>query len=224
MSTDNQQKRPADDSSARGRKPRGLGGVILILALLMALFVVVSKQGATDASVDSFFLKLFNGRILTVDSSGPLVKVTYSAKDGTVGQMEVPLGPYWDEDYDLIHDLNDRTLDTATYGSRSDALSRFIADVENDKIQVIDAFFITEQPETVDQNHRPPTNTYLTAIILKDQLESYVLVSPDGTGQIGATLQDLRGALLARDIPVDSRKYSADPSVFQSTEPYTALI
>ena len=42
--TDKESKEPAE-GQAPPKKPRGMGGVILILALLMALFVVVSSSG-----------------------------------------------------------------------------------------------------------------------------------------------------------------------------------
>ena len=64
--SDDKQRTPGEENGTRGRKPRGLGGVILILALLMALFVVVSRGGMdSDASVDGFFIRLFDGEIRT---------------------------------------------------------------------------------------------------------------------------------------------------------------
>ena len=55
-------KEPGDSPEAR--KPRGMGGVVLILALLMALFLVVSS-GRSDGlnSVHAFYSYLLNGKV-----------------------------------------------------------------------------------------------------------------------------------------------------------------
>ena len=52
------------ERSGPQRRPRGIGGVLLIMALLLALFVMNSSSGMeSEASVYDFYGHLLNGRI-----------------------------------------------------------------------------------------------------------------------------------------------------------------
>ena len=68
--TYNESKEPKEGEGPP-KKPRGMGGVILILALLMALFVVVSSSGRDGQnSVDAFYSHLLNSRLSGVTMTG----------------------------------------------------------------------------------------------------------------------------------------------------------
>ena len=61
--TNKEPKEPAEGQGSP-KKPRGMGGVILILALLMALFVVVSSSSRDGQnSVHAFYSHLLNSRL-----------------------------------------------------------------------------------------------------------------------------------------------------------------
>ena len=54
-------KRTDDPAAKSPRKPRGIGGILLIMALLMALFFVVSQSGMDDEpGLYKFYQRLFN--------------------------------------------------------------------------------------------------------------------------------------------------------------------
>ena len=70
--TNNESKEPGDGQGAP-RKPRGMGGVILILALVMALFLILSSSsGGGQSSIHAFRSHLLNGRLsnFTLDAQG----------------------------------------------------------------------------------------------------------------------------------------------------------
>src|SRR5262245_9904259 len=87
--TSKETKEPGEGQT--GRKPRGMGGVILILALLMALFLVVSSNSRDGAnSVAAFYHYLFNGQVnrFTYSTDG-VVTAEIRGDDGKVAQLEV---------------------------------------------------------------------------------------------------------------------------------------
>ena len=72
-----QQKDEPPERGRQQRRPRGIGGVLLIMALLLALFVMISNSGMeTEGSVYDFYRHLLNGRIQTAQFTEDRVHAT----------------------------------------------------------------------------------------------------------------------------------------------------
>ena len=85
--TSNQPKESGEGQGAR--KPRGMGGVVLILALLMALFLVVSSaRGDGVNSVHAFYSHLLNGRVERLSVADGVATAEVRVGEG-VRQVEV---------------------------------------------------------------------------------------------------------------------------------------
>src|SRR5690606_22877087 len=100
--------RPTGDSGGRdARKPRGLGGVLLILALLLALFVMISRSGMQqEQSVYDFYRHLFNGQILSSSwEDGRVIAQIRNDEEGRLEKIEVALDRATEADGALIQRL-----------------------------------------------------------------------------------------------------------------------
>src|SRR5947208_1494805 len=126
----NRESKPAggDDSTTRVRRPRGMGGIILILALLMALFLVVSKAGIEgSSSIDAFYSHLLNGQVEDLTLSDGLA--TAQIRVGDRGKtMEVVVRDLLREDTELYRTLPKLKLDPDLYG-HGGGLAQFLQDV-----------------------------------------------------------------------------------------------
>ena len=143
-------KEPKEPGEGQGgtRKPRGMGGVILILALLMALFLVVSssaKEGQN--SVHAFYSHLLNGRVQETSFSDGVCSAKILLPDSAKPMpMEVVLRDKLRDregELDLISTLQTQRLDTALYAG-SNATGRFLADVKEHRVLPLRAFLVQE--------------------------------------------------------------------------------
>jgi cell division protease FtsH len=232
--TDNDKGKPrSDDGPSRSvRKPRGLGGVILIMALLLALFVMISRSGMErEASIYDFYRYLFNGLIQSTEWTEGRVIAQVTDPDDKQKRLkiEVVLDKSVIDDAALIRGL-------LPYGGRIDTVSydggvrKFLADVESDEIVVKQAFFVAELPSTIGPRgggEPPPeiakeAHYYVTAVVATDRAEQLVRVTP-APDDARHTLLDVRRALAARDVPIEDRALALDPRTMRVEQPNTAL-
>ena len=226
-----QKNKPKGGDQRGTRKPRGLGGVILIMALLTALFVVVSKTTSEQpSSAYDFWARLFNGQIRGTEWTDGNVIARYwkERENGPQGVMEVVLRDLSAHDKELIRELLPRTLDQQRYGVGQDALKRFLADVRSETVAVKRAIFVSEFPgplESSPEAHSGPLlrQNYATAIVASGQNEFYARFDPNPADQ-ESTLQTLRKELQQRNVPLEDRALSWDPKKLAVRETNTALI
>ncbi len=230
--TDKESKEPAE-GQAPPKKPRGMGGVILILALLMALFVVVSSSGRDGQnSLHAFYSHLLNGRLSKTTLSGGVVSANVTSQgDRPIEVVMQDFLRFGGIDYDLLSTLSAEPLNTERYQNpegSSEGASRFLDDVREDRVRVLQAFFVNEvasresTSEVASENGRSE-GAYLTAIVQLDSTQEYVRV--DGPSNGGKpTLKDICSELDTRGVPLQSLTLSLGGSDFRVSEPNTALI
>ncbi len=223
----NKPAKPAD-SGKNARKPRGMGGVILIMAMLMALFVMVSQSNAEgQSSIDSFYSHLLNGQVTNLTLSDDVATAEIRS-DNRVRQMDIVVRDFVREDIQLYNTLSKRTLDRVTYAPEdASAPSRFLDDVEQGRVRVLNAWFVDEVaakvPTTVparERDGREPAS-YLTALLQRGNEVDYVRV--DAGPAATASLQDIANALVKRSVPLRNFTLSLG-SEFRVSQPNTALI
>ncbi|MEY4673755.1 MAG: ATP-dependent zinc metalloprotease FtsH [Planctomycetota bacterium] len=216
------------DSGKNARKPRGMGGVILILAMLMALFVMVSQSNAEgQSSIDSFYSHLLNGQVTNLTLSDDVASVEVRS-DNRVRQMDIVVRDFVREDIQLYNTLSKRSLDRVTYApDDSSASTRFLDDVEYGRVRVLNAWFVDEVAAKVpvttparERDTREPAS-YLTALLQRGNEVSYVRVDAGPAGTV--SLQDIANALVKRSVPVRNFTLSLG-SEFRVSQPNTALI
>jgi len=229
MSPEPAKPKPGRDepNKSPARKPRGVGGVLLIMSLLTALFVIVSWSSLEqETSVYDFYRRLFNGQLESLDVSESTIVATYR-DGGQQRRMEVPLGEYWKQDADLILDLQARRLDRTTYGG-IDGVGKLLRDVQAATPLVVKrAFFVSElegkgeraREEQQRKDLKPVS--YVTAVVQNGNEEAYVKAEPS---EGGTTLAELRQALVAANVPVVDRPLSIWSRTLSVREPNTALI
>src|SRR5262245_25281318 len=105
MSTNKPSKDAPDEGGPnRTRKPRGMGGVILILALLMVLFLIVSRSGLeAHSSIDALYSHLLNGRVERLTLTDGVATAELKLENGRTRTMEVVVR-------DLLRDGNEIKL------------------------------------------------------------------------------------------------------------------
>ena len=227
---------PKDQGDGQGptRKPRGMGGVILILALVMALFLILSSSNHSgQSSIHAFRSHLLNGRLsnFTLDAQG-----TVSAQVNVEGQpdrpIEVVVRPFLVTDPGeaaLYERLAAMRLDLQQYPDRAVATRRFLDDLEQKRIRVEDAFFVKEV-EARTSNGAPRQDsvrqpgTYLTAILQRGSELQYVRLDPPPSSSGAPSLQEVTSKLVDAGVPVRSYLLSLGSSDFRVTEPNPALI
>jgi cell division protease FtsH len=229
--TSKEPKEPSEGQS--GRKPRGMGGVILILALLMALFLVVSSSKEGQSSVHAFYSHLLNGRVEKLTLSDGVASAEIRLKDG-VQPLEVVVRDFLrtqtHSEVDLYSTLVAQRLDTSLYGmpGAADANEKFLADLKADRIKVLQAFLVQEvtsknpAAKTATDSTRQE-GTYLTALLQHEGTVRYVrLDSPSASTE--TSLRAVTAALEAKQVPLRSFHLSLGPSDFRVSEPNTALL
>ncbi len=227
-------KEPKEPGEGQGgtRKPRGMGGVILILALLMALFLVVSSSAREGQnSVHAFYSHLFNGRVEEVTFSDGVATAKVRLGPDRTLPMEVVLRENLrrEGELDLISTLQTQRLDASLYAGPN-ATGRFLTDVKERHILPLRAFLVQETESKAGAaaaarqtaNDGRQAGNYLTVLLQRDSRVHYVrLDSPTVPGE--PSLQDLTAALQGAGLDVRAEALSLGPD-FRVTEPNTALI
>lgn len=230
--TNNEAKEPGDGQTPQ-RKPRGMGGVILILALVMALFLVVSSSGGKGQnSVDAFYSYLLNGKLTKVTWSDGVVSAQVAVPGGGERGIEVVLRDflrYSDMDMDEVKSLSVTRIAPDLYTGPA-ATQSFLDDLEKGDLLVMQAYLTTEVEakvsgnQAVDEDALRKPGTYLTALVQNGEGVHYVRLDAPSVGSGAPTLQAVTKALTARNVPLQARTLSLGGSDFRVTEPNTALI
>ena len=219
-------KKPGSEDPGGQRRPRGLGGIVLILALLMALFVVVSRAGNdADSSIDLFYKRLLNGQVQRLTWNGASADVAFLDENGNQRIAEVVVDDFREE---LPIPLIKRVLtysgdrfDTTTYAEGG--IATFLEDVSSGAIAVEHAFVVTEVPNPDKDGAQGPQTSYVTALIQRGQQESYVRVDHKSGGP---TVQAVIGQLSEAGLRDNLRTttLNLNPSAFRITMPDTAMM
>ncbi|MEQ1634843.1 MAG: hypothetical protein ABL997_20855, partial [Planctomycetota bacterium] len=135
------QTKESNDDSQKQKKPRGMGGVVLILTMLMVLFLIVSRAGVeTHSSVDALYSHLLNGRVerLVLGTEGTAT-AEIRIEAGRTRTLEVVVRGL--EDTKLFHQLATLKLDATEYpATLADPIGAFLQDVESAKARVLQAY------------------------------------------------------------------------------------
>jgi len=228
--TSKETKEPVE---AEGRKkPRGMGGVILILGLLMALFLVVSSSGREgQSSVHAFYSYLLNGKLENFSLSDGVAAAEVRLDKGT-RPIEVVLRDFLrggEAEADLYRTLAAQKLDPSLYPADAGATRRFVDDLQNDRIRVVHAFLVQEVDGKAsgtlakgDDQRR--AGTYVTALLQRGSSMHYVRLDAPTTAS-DPSLQQVTEALAAKNVPLTPfTGLSLSAADFRVTEPNTALI
>jgi cell division protease FtsH len=226
-------KDPNDDPSRR--RPRGMGGVVLILAMLTLLFLVVSRSNADGhSSVHAFYSHLLNGRVSRLELEDGVASA--EVRDGdTVRQIKVVVRDFLrSENKDEIHlysTLAAQVLDRDSYPpGQSGSLARFQADLESGRIRVLQAFLVDEAPA---KGTAAPTNrddrtqrsegVYLTVLLQTERSVKYVrLDTPPREAE--TSLLAIAEQLRRSGVPLREFHLSLGNQEFRVAEPNTALL
>ncbi len=225
---------PADNEAnnrTSAKKPRGYGGVALIMLLLLALFLMVANVGGkTPKSIYDLETALFDGRVtkMDIENSNLLVTIKGEKADDKDVKYQVVAGPFLDNEADLamLKSLIPETLDLTRYNSSNyNGLDRFLSDLQEDRISVSQAFFISHKKNRIEQEgsgdekqakREGPLN-FLNALIQEGNDQAYVRVTPAGSSG-AATLQQVRKELQAREIPIVDRAIAPNSASLQVSE------
>jgi cell division protease FtsH len=230
--TSKESKEPGEGQG--GRKPRGMGGVVLILALLMALFLVVSNSaGQGQSSIAAFYSHLLNGQLDKLQLSDGVASADVRTPSGE-RRIEVVLRDFLrgdQDEIDLLFSLSGQKLDTELYRGAG-AASRFDADLKEGKIHVWRAFVVNEfegktpppSGRIVASNELRREGSYLTALLLRDSKSHYVRIEAPSASSSEPSLQQLATALETARVPVRHFPLSLNPSDFRVSEPNTAML
>lgn len=212
-----------------------MGGVVLILALLMALFVVVSSSGRDGQnSVHAFYSHLLNSRLSHITMSDGVVTAKVKTAPGSDRPIEVVLRDFlrWGEiDYDLFSTLAVTSLDTELYPDATVATSRFLEDVKQKRVTIWHAFFTNEvaskaattSTSTIVDDVRKE-GAYLTVLLQRGSNVHYVRIDPPLPTAGAPSLQEVTTELRALDVPLHLRTLSLGNSDFRVSQPNTAMI
>ena len=222
--------RPTGDSGAGrdARKPRGLGGVLLIVALLLALFVMISRSGMQqEQSVYDFYRYLFNGQILSSSwEDGRVIAQVRNDDAGRLEKNEVALDRATEQDGALIQRLLPfgGRLDDRSFRNPADLQRR----VEAGEVAVKQAIFVTEMPDRppqTDPNATPVVSgkprSYAIALVADASGERLARIEPSEAE--AGNLLTLRRILDAGGVTVDDRTLARDPRTLRVERPNTAL-
>ncbi|MFQ5505030.1 MAG: ATP-dependent zinc metalloprotease FtsH [Planctomycetota bacterium] len=192
------------------KKPRGMGGIFIIFLLLLALFIVVSKQGdPSRRSIYQFWIALFDCKFKQVIRT-PDEQLTGILEKGE--KIEVVVKDLTEEELQTIQDIQAAVLDKVSY---KDGLARFLADFKNEQIFIDKVWFLhLTKPRDTGRGSKSVSeqaeSDYLTAFITtKAGVQKYVKVpifEPD------KSLQPLRVALANRGVEVRNKALSIVPT------------
>jgi len=230
--TSKEPKEPGDGQT--NKRPRGMGGVILILALLMALFFVVSNpQRDGQSSVDALYSHLLNGHVDKWTMTADVVTADVRFPDNSIRQYEVVVRDFLrsqdQNEIEFYRTLVAQRLDTSLYSGVAPTAA-FLADLGSGAIRVLRAFLVQEVAgkspvagrAAGDDKDPRKAGTYLTALLQRGSSVHYVRLDAPIAVDV-PTLLDVTKALAGSGVPMRSLTLSLGTD-FRITEPNTALL
>ena len=227
--TSNQPKESGEGQGAR--KPRGMGGVVLILALLMALFLVVSSaRGDGVNSVHAFYSHLLNGRIERLSVADGVATAEVRVGEG-VRQVEVVVREFLraegDNEIELYSTLATQRLDPTLFRGPTPTTD-FKNQVDSGEVLVLRAFLVQEsegKTPALARSGAPDARqagSYLTALLQRGSKLHYVRLDAPAAGE-ATPLQDCVAAVAKKGVKVRTFALSLGND-FRISEPNTALL
>jgi len=236
LMTSKESKDPADDTGRR--RPRGMGGVVLIMALLLALFLIVSRAGMDgNNSIHAFYSHLLNGRVVRLELEDGVANA--EIRDGDVLRpTKVVVRDFLRSDgrdeINLYSTLAAQTLDRETYGNDANrgtgtgATRRFLDDLESGRIRPLQAFLVDESVSkgpapTRELQTQRSEGTYLTALLQTEKAVRYVRLDPPRSAEEPSLLA-VADALRAQNVPLREFFLSLGGNDFRIAEPNTVML
>jgi cell division protease FtsH len=227
--TSNQPKESGEGQGAR--KPRGMGGVVLILALLMALFLVVSSaRGDGVNSVHAFYSHLLNGRVERLSVADGVATAEVRVGEG-VRQVEVVVREFLraegDNEIELYSTLATQRLDPTLFRGPTPTTD-FKNQVDAGEVLVLRAFLVQEsegKTPALARSGAPDARqagSYLTALLQRGSKLHYVRLDAPAAGE-ATPLQECVAAVAKKGVKVRTFALSLGND-FRISEPNTALL
>jgi cell division protease FtsH len=220
------QKGQEEPGQKAPQRSRGIGGVLMIMALLALLFLVVSQTGLEQpSSIYDFYRRLFLGQLRSLEIQEQTVVATYR-EDDLDRKLEVELSRFAERDLVLMREL--QALSSTVERNRYKGIDQFLADVDEGRVSVKSAWFVhahgnPASPAAAARAERGlDPGAFVSAVVQQKNNEALVIVWPAAGDQ--RSLQDLRARLLQKAVTCEDRALSRDRSAFVVKTPNTALI
>ncbi len=225
--TSKAQKDPNEDGKTKSKRPRGMGGVLLIMALLTSLFLVVARSNQEGQnSIDGLYSHLLNGRVEQLELSDSGQALAHVRVDGKLQELEVFVREMMRADIQLYRSLVNQRINNTLYASSdSSSLQRFADDVQNEAVHVSQVFFVNELEPRSGTEHKDKdgrkAGAYLTAILQTKNSSEYVRLDPQPASD--KTLQQVAELLQKRGVPMRNVDLSLG-NEFRTTETNQAML
>ena len=210
---ENPQKR---DGEKDGKKPRGMGGVFIIMLLLFLLFFVVSRSAdQSKGSTYDFWHKLYNGEFskVVISSDNQVLGEYIDPQTKRPRKFQTTFKGMTPDERQTIELIQAQTVDDQTYSSPAALLS----EVSNGEAQVHRAWQIQQTEELKlpeGPRNKPPkkptrsVQSYLTALVLRGNHTHYVRIPVDQSQD--ASLGKLVSTLDSRGVKVKTVAIAPD--------------
>jgi cell division protease FtsH len=225
--TSKAQKDPSEDGKTKSKRPRGMGGVLLIMALLTSLFLVVARSNQEGQnSIDGLYSHLLNGRVEQLELSDSGQALAHVRVDGKLQELEVFVREMMRADIQLYRSLVNQRINNTLYASSdSTSLQRFAEDVQKEAVHVSQVFFVNELEPRSGTEHKDKdgrkAGAYLTAILQTKNSSEYVRLDPQPASD--KTLQQVAELLQKRGVPMRNVDLSLG-NEFRTTETNQAML
>ncbi|MEO0478271.1 MAG: ATP-dependent zinc metalloprotease FtsH [Planctomycetota bacterium] len=231
------QRNPQNPEQGRdgqnARRPRGFGGVLLIMALLLALFVMISNSGnQKPASIYDLQAAAFRGRVEATEFKDGSV-IARVVDDGTEPkartiEVTLPLDETVASDRQLIRDLvpyfatSDRNRYAGTEMSFADDLGAgYLIAEQAHVVSLLPRPVDEARPESSDESEETKPQTFLSVIAtVRGELNPKLFVVPaKNRGQLDTAI----AALESKSVPITRHRLATDPQAFRIERSNTSM-
>ncbi len=228
-----QQTEEGQDRTAT-KRPRGIGGVLLIIGLMLALFIMISRSGMEqEKSLYDLYRHLFRGEVQkTHRADGRLIAEVRARNEKKTERISIVMDKVLEDDQRLIDELQARQIDLETYSAANGGIEKFLKDTTGDTPSALAtrAFWISDLPgkskstrANTSESTTPSTPSYsMSAIIVRGGTSEWVAIEPTGRAN-AKSLLDLRSTLAAGGVDITERTLSLDSKSRVVEKPNTAL-